>query len=256
MVSFSSGTEGPPKMVLLSRGNLHSAVERLTEAQGITGEIREYVAVPVHHSFGFGRGRAVLNAGGSLWLPENGFDLSEFRQMLADGQINALSAVPSQLRVLLQNLDLFGGALASVRWVEIGSQYMSADEKLRLRTALPNARIVQHYGLTEASRATLLRIDEEPAELLEAVGRVEGSPKCASARRAASRCGGPTWPPDRRRHPSAAAGAGTTGWRRAIWAGSRTARFTSSAAMTTSSIPAASSCHRTWPRAMSRAACA
>lgn len=174
LVSFTSGTEGPPKAVLLSRTNLHDPVERLTDAMEITSEIREYIAVPVHHSFGYCRCRVVLNAGGDCWLPQRGFDLSEIRQMLVKGQINAISAVPSQWRVFLQNLDLFGKELAAVRWVEIGSQYMSADEKLRLREALPEARIVQHYGLTEASRAALLRIHAEPVEALEAVGRAEG----------------------------------------------------------------------------------
>lgn len=174
MVSFSSGTEGTPKAVLLGRSNLHDAVERLTAAMEITDEIREYVGVPVYHSFGYGRCRTVLNAGGALWLPENGFDLAELRCMLAAGEINAISAVPSQWRVFLQNLDLFAHELAAIRWVEIGSQYMSGDEKLRLRAALPGARIVQHYGLTEASRATLLRIHAEAPDHLESVGRAEG----------------------------------------------------------------------------------
>ncbi|MGY6634646.1 MAG: AMP-binding protein [Alkalilacustris sp.] len=174
MISFSSGTEGAPKAVLLARSNLHDVVERLTEAMQITAEIREYVGVPVHHSFGYGRCRTVLHAGGALYLPERGFDLAELRAMLAAGEVNAVSAVPSQWRVVLQNLDLFGSELAALRWAEIGSQYMSANEKRRLREALPQARIVQHYGLTEASRATLLRVHDEPAERLEAVGRAEG----------------------------------------------------------------------------------
>lgn len=175
MVAFSSGTEGAPKAVLLNRTALHDVVTRLTSAMEIDGAIREYVGVPVHHSFGYGRCRIVLNAGGACYLPPKGFDLTEIRAMLRAGEINAVSAVPSLWRVFLQNRDLFGAELEQVRWVEIGSQFMSAEEKLTLREALPNARIVQHYGLTEASRTTLLCIHAEPAAALASVGRAGGA---------------------------------------------------------------------------------
>jgi serine acetyltransferase/acyl-coenzyme A synthetase/AMP-(fatty) acid ligase len=174
-ISFTSGTEGAPKAVLLSRANLHDAIVRLQAAMRLDGEVREYVGVPVYHSFGYGRCRAVLNAGGQCYLPAAGFDLVEVRQLLVEGRINAISAVPSLWRVFLANQDLFGDELARVRWVEIGSQHMAADEKAQLRQALPNACIVQHYGLTEASRTTLLRVHEVEAHLLASVGRPEGA---------------------------------------------------------------------------------
>jgi len=149
-------------------------VVRVSRAMAITPEIREYVGVPVYHSFGYARCRIVLNAGGKAYIPPAGFDLAEIRRMLEAGEINAISAVPSLWRIFLGALDRFGDELAKVRWVEIGSQYMSADEKAALRRALPNARIVQHYGLTEASRATLQAIHAAPEAALGSVGRAEG----------------------------------------------------------------------------------
>lgn len=174
-ISFTSGTEGQPKAVLLSRGNLDDVVRRINAAMEVSSEIREYVGVPVFHSFGYARCRAALHAGGAVYIPEGGFDLAEIRRMLADGQINAISAVPSLWRIFLAGRDRFGAELEAVRWVEIGSQYMSAKEKAALRTALPNARIVQHYGLTEASRTTLQRIHSARVETLGSVGQTEGT---------------------------------------------------------------------------------
>lgn len=173
-ISFTSGTQGAPKAVLLSRGALHDVVARLNAAMALTEEVREYVGVPVYHSFGYGRCRSVLNAGGALFIPSNGFDLSEIRRMAQAGEINAISAVPTQWRLFLEHADMFGEELRNIRWVEIGSQPMSAVEKDSLRKALPNARIIQHYGLTEASRTTLLQIDGASAEMLESVGRPLG----------------------------------------------------------------------------------
>jgi len=173
-ISFTSGTQGAPKAVLLSHGNLHDVVQRVTEAMEITSDIREYVGVPVYHSFGYARCRIVLNAGGTCYIPPNGFDLLEIRRMLEADEINSISAVPSLWRVFLAGLDRFGEELARVRWVEIGSQYMSAEEKEALRAALPNAKIVQHYGLTEASRTSLQKIHSAASDTLDSVGEAEG----------------------------------------------------------------------------------
>lgn len=170
---FSSGTEGRPKAIVLTHRNLGDVVARLNTVMQVTAEIREYVGVPVTYSFGLGRVRAVAAAGGAAYIPER-FNPSELRQMLQQGQINAFSAVPSLCRILLQSPDLFAGIGDRVRWIEIGSQYMSRDEKLAMRQMFPAARIVQHYGLTEASRSTFLEISAADPGHLESVGRIDG----------------------------------------------------------------------------------
>src|SRR5690606_24165748 len=98
----------------------------------------------------------------------------EVADMLRRGEINAISAVPSLWRTVLEAEEAFVGLGAEVRWIEIGSQYMSRAEKEGLRRLFPNAKIVQHYGLTEASRSTLLLIHHAQGDELESVGRALG----------------------------------------------------------------------------------
>lgn len=175
-LSFSSGTTGAPKPILLSHRALADATERLIEAMAIDGSIAEYLGVPATYSFGLARARVVAAVGGRLYVPPRGFDPAELARMLAAGEVNALSAVPTLLRVLIANPGLIPPAAAgALRWLEIGSQPMSADEKRAVLALFPNARIVQHYGLTEASRTTFLDLRGADAEGLASVGSPIGA---------------------------------------------------------------------------------
>jgi acyl-coenzyme A synthetase/AMP-(fatty) acid ligase len=173
-VTFTSGTEGTPKGILLTYGNMSDVSERLIAEMSLSSEIREYVGVPVTMSFGLARIRAISAVGGAAYIPTRGFDPAELARMLGSGEVNALSAVPTLLRVLLGASDVLREHGAKLRWLEIGSQYMSAAEKRAVRELFPNARIVQHYGLTEASRSTFLQISDAPDAALESVGRAVG----------------------------------------------------------------------------------
>lgn len=174
MIAFTSGTTSSAKGVLLTHGNLADTVERLTALMELDGTVREYLGTPVHHAFGFGRCRTVLTLGGKAYVPSGGFSPTEIARMLERGEINALSMVPTLARLLFKHADLFSTCGPRMRWIEVGSQYMSREEKLRLRALFPNARIVHQYGLTEASRSTLVVVSEQDGPELESVGRPVG----------------------------------------------------------------------------------
>lgn len=178
-VAFTSGTEGEPRGILLTHANLANTIGRLQHVMHMDASIREYVGVPVYHSFGFARCRAVLAAGGRAYLPSAGFSVSELARLLEAGEVNAVSAVPSLWRVVLKFRDSFARVGRAVRWVEIGSQPMSGQEKAAVRTLFPEATIVQHYGLTEASRATFLDVGTADPDALESVGRPVGDVEVA-----------------------------------------------------------------------------
>ena len=173
-IVFSSGTEGRTKAFVLRHRALADVAHRLNAAMQLDKSVREYVAVPVTHSFGLGRCRAVAVAGGKCYLPENGFDAIEFRRMLAADQINAISLVPTLLRALLKRPESIGILGEKVRWIEIGTQHMSAAEKVQMRELFPHARILLQYGLTEAPRTSFLIIDKAAEEHLDSVGQTHG----------------------------------------------------------------------------------
>jgi hypothetical protein len=171
-IIFTSGTTGEPKAICLTQGNIANTTRRLNAVMKVDPSIREYVGAPVTYSFGLARARAVAAVDGEFFIPQNGFAPFEIAQMLQRGEINAISAVPTLWRILLQNADLFGSERSAVKWLEIGSQVMTGEEKKALKELFPSAIIVQHYGLTEASRVTFLRVDEEIDDVpLQSVGK-------------------------------------------------------------------------------------
>jgi len=172
--AFTSGTEGEPKGVVLTQRNLFDVTNRLNQAMGLDASIREYVGSPATYSFGYARFRSVLAAGGAAYMPARGFDPIELADMLRRDEINAISAVPTMWRLMLSAPHLIGKLGTKIRWIEIGSQYMSRAEKEALKDLFPNAAIIQHYGLTEASRTTFLRVHEESGDRLESVGQPNG----------------------------------------------------------------------------------
>jgi hypothetical protein len=173
-ISQTSGTTGIPKSIALSQRALADVSSRLRSAMEFDDAIREYIAVPVTYSFGLGRARTVAEAGGQSYVPENGFHPGEFAEMLGRGEVNALSIVPTLLRVLLQNADAMAPHAHRLRWMEIGSQQFGAEEKRAVRELFPRAILLQHYGLTEASRSTFLRIDQASDTELGSVGKAYG----------------------------------------------------------------------------------
>ncbi len=173
-IAFTSGTEGEPKGVLISQTALNDVVSRVQSLMKMDSGVKEYIGVPVYHSFGYGRCRHVASVGGSFYIPSNGFNPREIAALLSAGEINSLSLVPSLLRVFLSAPDLLGEERCQLKWLEIGSQSMSMEEKLATMDLFPNANIVQHYGLTEASRTTLLHFNETPKSALSSVGKAFG----------------------------------------------------------------------------------
>jgi long-chain acyl-CoA synthetase len=171
MILFTSGTTAKKKAVLLSHGNIAQATLNINAFVKIGSETREYVAVPLYHSFGLGRARGVLAAGGTLVLGDGPLNPAAMIQTIERQRCNALSTVPA-------GLAMFSGKMESmlrrigpqIDVIELGSAFMSPPQKAALLEIFPRARVCMHYGLTEASRSTFLEFRSE-SHKLDTVGK-------------------------------------------------------------------------------------
>jgi long-chain acyl-CoA synthetase len=172
MILYTSGTTGKRKGVLLSHRNLMQATLNINEFMGIDADIREFVGIPLTHSFGFGRSRCVLCAGGTLVVCNGIMNPAIVLKRTQEHACDALSTVPAGFAAMfLSHLEpLIRQIGPQIRFVEIGSAPMRRDHKLKVLELFPNARVCMHYGLTEASRSAFLEFHSE-RDRLDTVGR-------------------------------------------------------------------------------------
>lgn len=176
LVMFTSGTTARKKAVLLSHANLLAATNNINTFMRIDDSIREYVSIPLTHSFGLGRARAVLSMGGTLVLSDGLLNPALMMKSMKEHACNALSAVPAGIGMFMGRMEsLLKQVGAQINIIELGSAAMPPDTKLKLLEIFPNARICMHYGLTEASRSAFIEFRSEQHKL-HTVGRA--SPNC------------------------------------------------------------------------------
>ncbi len=160
-VLFTTGTTGKPKGVVLTHSNLLAAATNINAFIGNTDQDVEVVPIPLSHSFGLGRLRCALVAGGAVVLAEGFLFPAKIFRALSDWKATGLVAVPAGFALLFRlSGDKLGEYAGQLRYIEIGSAPMPQADKERLMRLLPSTRICMHYGLTEASRSAFIEFHE------------------------------------------------------------------------------------------------
>ncbi len=168
---FTTGTTGEPKGVPLTHGNIAAAAANINSFIGNRPGDTEVIALPLCHSFGMGRLRCQLLAGGTaVILPNFGNERKLLRQ-LEERKAEGFAFVPAAWQYLKKLCgERLRDAARHLRYIEIGSAALPLEDKKLLMTWFPETRICMHYGLTEASRSTFIEFHRD-ADHLDSVGK-------------------------------------------------------------------------------------
>jgi acyl-CoA synthetase (AMP-forming)/AMP-acid ligase II len=170
-VLFTSGTTGRPKGVILSHRAIRSAAANINAFIGNGPDDREVVPLPLSHSFGLGRLRCQVLAGGAIVLFDGFTAAGALLETIRSRNATGFVFVPAGLAVLFRTTgDALGELADTLKWVEIGSAAMPGEDKRRLMRLLPRTRLCMHYGLTEASRSAFTEL-HAAGERLASIGR-------------------------------------------------------------------------------------
>lgn len=165
-VMFTTGTTGQPKGVCLSHANIYGSAKNINGFIGNNSKDIEVLGLPLSHSFGLGRLRCTLLAGGTLVLLGNFANLKKFFDAIEQHHATGFGMVPAVWQYIKRFSGTRIGKYASqIRYIEIGSASLDIADKRLLMELFPSTRICMHYGLTEASRAFFMEFHENKDNL-------------------------------------------------------------------------------------------
>lgn len=165
-IMFTTGTTGQPKCVPLTHKNLLAAARNINTFIGNNAGDKEVIALPLCHSFGMGRLRCTLIAGGTAVILPNFGNERKVLRTLSDGEVTGFAMVPAAFQYLKHLCgERLTEAAAHLRYIEFGSAPLPLADKEWLMQRLPNTRLCMHYGLTEASRSCFIEFHAEQSRL-------------------------------------------------------------------------------------------
>jgi fatty-acyl-CoA synthase len=172
-ILYTSGTTGHPKGAMHSHaGMMHTAINQQA-ALGLTPHDRHLIVSPLAFTGGILTSvQPALYTGGAILL-EPDFDPARLLRRMATDVPTIFMAVPTMLRLLLDEPAFTADAFATIRYLGSGSAPAPLD--LLHRYLDIGVRIGHAYGLTEGGGlATQLR-PSEAFERLGSAGRACGS---------------------------------------------------------------------------------
>jgi long-chain acyl-CoA synthetase len=155
VIAYTSGTTGAPKGVVLSHRAVHLSSATYAAIFNSDPGFATAVAVPLFHNTGFvdGLGHAIV-AGGSVELFRR-FDPAIIAGGLSRGTYSFFIGVPTMYRRMLEYLGAAGERSTTYPlWLAYGGAPMPATVAEQLSRHLPDARLVNCYGMSEATSIT------------------------------------------------------------------------------------------------------
>lgn len=160
-IFYTGGTTGRSKGVMLSHRNLMAnAFNALAEGL-FSGESIYLHAAPMFHLANGAAMYSLMLSGGTNVLIR-GFAPEPVMQAIERYRVNEILLVPTMIQMLVDHPAISSYDLSSLQRIVFGASPMSEALLDRAMTALPNAKFVQAYGMTELSPiATILHHHEQ-----------------------------------------------------------------------------------------------
>lgn len=170
-ILFTTGTTGLPKGVPLTFDNEAAAAGNINAFIRNTPEDIELLALPISHSFGLGRIRCCLSIGATIIILGSFTNVKKLYRTIEEYRVTGFTMVPAAWRYLKKfSGDAIKTYAGQLHYIEMGSAFLSVEEKKHLAALLPDSRVCMHYGLTEASRSAFMEFHED-SEYLDSVGK-------------------------------------------------------------------------------------
>jgi acyl-CoA synthetase (AMP-forming)/AMP-acid ligase II len=170
-VTYTSGSTGQPKGVLMSHENLWAGVRVVASYLGLRGDDRIAGFLPFSFVYGFNQLASALIVGATLVVERSSLP-QDIVATLQRERVTVLAAVPSLWQQLLGTAAFRDHPLNHLRIMTNAGGRLPPTSVRDLRRAQPQAQLYLMYGLTEVFRSTYLppgEVDEHPDSMGRAV---------------------------------------------------------------------------------------
>jgi acyl-CoA synthetase (AMP-forming)/AMP-acid ligase II len=170
-ITYTSGSTGQPKGVLMSHENLWAGVRVVAGYLGLREDDRIAGLLPFSFVYGFNQLATSLYVGATLVVERSTLS-QEIVATLRREKVTVLAAVPPLWKQLLGVAAFRDQPLESLRVMTNAGGRLPPSTVRELRKAQPQARLFLMYGLTEVFRSTFLppeEVDAHPDSMGRAV---------------------------------------------------------------------------------------
>lgn len=170
-VTYTSGSTGQPKGVLMSHANLWAGVRVVAAYLGLRSDDRIASLLPFSFVYGFNQLTTSLYVGATL-VVERSTLVQEIVATLRRERVTVLAAVPPLWQQLLGAAAFRDHPIDSLRIVTNAGGRLPPESVRELRRSQPQAQLFLMYGLTEVFRSTFLppqEVDAHPDSMGRAV---------------------------------------------------------------------------------------
>jgi amino acid adenylation domain-containing protein len=170
-ITYTSGSTGQPKGVLMSHENLWAGVRVVSSYLGLREDDRIAGLLPFSFVYGFNQLTTALFVGATLVVERSTLP-QDIVATLRRERVTVLAAVPPLWQQLLGIAAFRDQPLEHLRIVTNAGGRLPPSSVRELRRAQPQAKLFLMYGLTEVFRSTFLapeEVDSHPDSMGRAV---------------------------------------------------------------------------------------
>jgi long-chain acyl-CoA synthetase len=155
VVLYTGGTTGRSKGVMLSAGALATHSASVHAAMNYSSDTVLIHTMPTFHIAGYSLLSSLIQGAGTLVFRPDAGPTATYEAIKVHG-VNAFWGVPTSIAALLASSNRDADLLGQIKTVGYGASPISSVLLEQAIAAMPNAKFVQIYGLTETGVITVL----------------------------------------------------------------------------------------------------
>lgn len=157
---FTGGTTGKPKAVMLSHFGLWYMLVEVSKIEHMDFNTRFQIMTPLWHCApGHNVMLPLMYAGSCIILEEN-FSVERCLKRIEEQRATHILGVPAIISILLDSPFFDKYDLSSLKYITYGSAIMPMEVLKKLKTELPDVKLLNGYGQTENSEAYTFLTEE------------------------------------------------------------------------------------------------